>query len=252
MELPTIPFQRFGGNGTPAFGVPFSPIDYGISVPRRGQSSVRELSGEECCDLFGVADSVKMNFIPQMLIHLAMVQCEDFIAYCREHRISEFKKHNRVIRLAVKGYNDGMAAHYGSAAYAYQTYCERYLEHVALDRVKMWFSVNALAKKQLAEGKDYDAATHVAIIHNLLDYAEVHDRKIDRILADKLRQPVSRAQNKMLRLITAMCIAFEDDWGFKISGSKFTDLDINMAVLANRASAMADAILDEEANVSKC
>lgn len=41
-----------------------------------------------------------------------------------------------------------------------------------------------------------------------------------------------------------MCIEFEETWGFQIKPDAM--IDMNMAVMANRASELADSIIGEE------
>ena len=111
----------------------------------------------------------------------------------------------------------------------------------------MWCSIGNVVNKQLSRDKDRDGATHIAIIHNLINYAEQYDRQMDKVIADKLKAPVRRKQDDMLKLIVAMCIEFEETWGFKIEPDPM--VDANIGVLSNRASFLADAIIGEE---SKC
>lgn len=215
-----------------------------VNIPKPQPKKPRKISQEEAWKLFGVAESVKMNFIPQVMTCLALEWVVKFIDYCRQNRISEWKKHTRVMKLSVQGYAEGIRKSYGPAFPAYQAYAQRYADVIAIDVQKLWFSIGNVANKQLPANADRDAATYLAIIHRLLDYVEEYDCRQDKIIADKIGEPVHRKQDKMLQLITAMCIAIEEDFNLKLESDPMFDL--NMSVFANRASTLADEIIGEE------
>jgi hypothetical protein len=230
--------------------VPIRPaLDFGIKIPPRTPKPPKAITPEEANEMFGVSLAVKMNFIPQMIIAVALDQTTQFVNYCRDNRIQEFKKHNRLIKLCVEEYTGRLRQSYGTAFQAYVNYVDRYFKYVEVDRFKMWCSIGNVVNKQLSRDKDRDGATHIAIIHNLINYAEKYDRQMDKVIADKVKAPVSRKQDDMLKLIVAMCIEFEETWGFKLEPDPM--VDANIGVLSNRAAFLADAIIGEESNVSK-
>lgn len=233
--------------------VPVKPVyDLQINIPsakRPAPQPPKALTPAEANKLFGVSLAVKMNFVPQMIISLALDQATLFVNHCRDKRISEFKKHNRLIKLCIEEYAARLKNSYGTAFTAYSEYVNRYFQLVQVDRFKMWCSIGNLVNKQIPEDKDRTGATHIAIIHNLIDYAEKYDRKMDKVIADKINAPVRRNQDEMLKLITAMCIDFEESWGFKLEPDPI--VEANVLVLSNRATFLADSIIAEESNVSK-
>lgn len=101
------------------------PIDTGVEIPDGKHAHRDELSSDECIKMFGAKDAVLMNFIPQMLTALALEQAEAYINYCRDNRLSEYKRHNREMRGCIDEYNHGLRASYGQAwdAYLYSTRC---------------------------------------------------------------------------------------------------------------------------------
>lgn len=234
--------------GLPANAFPVVPVvDFGITLkPKEAKRPPKSISPAEAQELFGISESVKMNFVPQMLIAVALDEVAKFINHCREHRIREFKKHNRLIKVCVEEYTAELQKSYGAAFRAYASYVERYFQFVEVDRFKMWCSISNIVNRQLPQDSDREAATLIAIIHNLINYAEKWDSKMDKLIAAKLDVPVHRKQNQYLLLITAMCIEFEETWGFQIKPDAM--IDMNMAVMANRASELADSIIGEESN----
>ena len=77
-------------------------VDFGLNIPTKPKQ--KPLTSDECIKLFGARDAVMMNFVPQMLTALAFEQAEGFIGYCRDHRLSEYKKHNREMRKCIDEY----------------------------------------------------------------------------------------------------------------------------------------------------
>lgn len=227
---------------------PALDFDFGIKIPSRTPKHPKAITPDEANKMFGVSLAVKMDFIPQMLVALAIDYAAQFVNHCREKRISEFKKHNRLIKLCIEEHTACLAKSYGNAFQAYTNYVERFFEYVSVDRFKMWCSIGNVVNRQIPKDGDRDGATIIAIIHKLIDYAEDYDRNMDKVIAEKDKDPVSRRQDDMLKLIVAMCYEFEDTWGFKLEPDSIVDM--NIGVLANRASYLADHIIEEE-NISK-
>lgn len=229
---------------------PVAPIvDFGISFGSATKAAPSSLSPDEATELFGQSFAVKMNFIPQMIIAVAMDESLKFIDYCAEKRIAGLKKHNRLIRQCVQEYADHLKESYGTAFKAYGYYVERYLELILPDRFRMRCSISNVVNLQRPGELFVDGMVHVAIIRNLIDYAENYDRRMDHAISEKFHKPVFRRQDARLKLIIAMCIEFEETWGFKVDPDP--TIEANIRVLSNRASSLADEIILEETNVSK-
>ena len=224
-------------------------VDLGVKIPRRKPMMPLKLSSQEAEDMFGVRDAMKMNFVPQMLIAVALDYVSKFVNYCRDHRVSEFKKHTRLLRSCVERYADNMRVCYGEGFESYLRYINRYFDYVGYILQQMWWTVGNVACKQLPRSVDRDLATMVAVIHNLIDAAERWDKEQDRIIEAKFREmgvrkPVHRRQDPMLVLITAMCVEFEETWGLSLKSDP--DIDLCVGVLRNKAKFLADEIIDEE------
>ncbi len=228
-------------------------LDLGIRRPvEKPKERRRIITAEESQEAFGVSKAVKMNFIPQMMAAFAMDVVADFVNHCRDRRIKKFLKHTRLMQTCVEEYGQHMARYHGPGFDDYLIYVERYLDCIAGDRFRMWCSIGNEVNRQLSCDIDRDGATYIAMIHSVIDYVEQYDSQMDREYAQALGKYVSHTQNSMLKIITAMCIEFEETYGFKIEPSSIVDL--NLGVLSNRASFLADEILAEESgeNVSKC
>ncbi len=101
MKLPPIDkglLAKIGAAVAPTSApiIPAPVIDFGIEI--NNSEPPKALTSDECVSLFGAREAVLMNFIPQMLTALALEQAEGFIKYCRNNRLSEYKRHNREMR----------------------------------------------------------------------------------------------------------------------------------------------------------
>lgn len=228
-------------------------LDLGVRRPKeQPPEPSRLVSAKESEEAFGLPKSVKMNFIPKMMLAFAMDVVADFVNHCRDNRIKQFLKHTRFMQTCVEEYGAHQSRFYGDGFDDYLKYVERYLDFVAPDRFRMWCSIGNEVMRQLPSTVDRDGATFIAMIHSIIDYAEQYDRRMDKEYTEALGRSVTRTQDSMLKLITAMCIEFEETYGFKLEPNDITDL--NLGVLSNKAGQLAEMIIKEEIgeNVSKC
>lgn len=229
--------------------LPSAPVlDFGLKLSAKKPKTPKELSQDEAISLFGVSRAVKMNFVPQMLIAIALDQTTQFVNYCRVNKIKQFRKHNRLIQECVEVYTRTLSESFGSEFQSYLYYVRRFFEYIEVDRFRMWCSIGNVVSRQLSDSSVHEGATHIAIIHNLLNYAEKYERKMDKLISDMVNGPVCRKQDSTLKLIIAMCIEFEEIWGLSIGHD--TMVETNIKVISNRANCLADTIIAEE-NVRK-
>lgn len=215
-------------------------------IPKQAKSGnanpVKTMTTKQALHLFGRSEFVKMNFVPQMMTALVMKELQEFIDHCRKRRISEFKKHTRFLKFCIEGYAQETKDLLGPDGYrGYESFVAQYLEYIAVDRVRMLYSIGNVVSKQLPRHVDRDAATRIAIIHNLLLYIEKMEQKTDLKISETLDRPIAHRRNKMLLGIEVMCMEFEDTHGFKIEFDEMVEM--NMRVMANRATTLADKML---------
>jgi hypothetical protein len=250
MDLPPIDKSLLAQCGIALPTMPLQPVaDYGVRVKTHTPRKERSFDCIEALKLFTPSEAVKMNYIPQMLIALALEQTTTFINYCVGHKISDLKKYTRVLRECVEEYAKGLRDSYFDAWNAYVNYVNIFTSRVEIDMVKTWFTIGNVANKKISDSKWRDTATHITIIRELLDYAERFDKKMDKVIAEKMKEPVRRKQDKMLQAITIICIALEEEYGLRLTPD--SDVNLCIGVLANKASLLADEIIHEELNVSK-
>lgn len=225
--------------------VPIRPaFDFGLNIHKPEKKTPKALSSDECIKLFGVREAVSMNFIPQMLTALALEQAEAFINYCRDHRLSEYKKHNREMRKCIDQYNRQLRESYGRAWYSYQNYLERLRNTVELDLFKCWCVFTNEASRQYVGREHKEIPARVCFIRMLLTFVEDFDQQMDKLIADRIKAPCRRQQDPQLFLISLLCIDIAETFSHKM---KINDnMALCVKVLANRCRQVASEIITEE------
>lgn len=243
MKLPPIDkatLQRLGCKHT----APMQSVVGNLNIERKPKKQ-RELSSGEARVMFGDSLAVKMNFIPQMMIAFALDEAGKFVNNCRYRQITEFKKHTRAIQACIEEYTRQLRDFYGEFAFeGYIGYVSDYFDYVWDDRLRMRMDIENIVNRCIGKNRNSDSVAKIAIVHNILDYVENYEKRMDKVIADKTNQPVHWQQNPLLQIIIAMCIEFEEEYGYKIDHDP--TIDAWMKLLANRASVLADRIIERE------
>lgn len=222
-----------------------APTDtFGIHINRPQPQTQKALTSDECIKLFGAREAVLMNFIPQMLTALALEQAEAYIKYCRDNRLSEYKRHNREMRKCIDEYNHELRNSYGRAWYSYQNYLERLRQSVELDLFKCWCTFTNEAARQYVGHPHKEIPARVALVRMMLTFVEDFDKNMDKVIAERINKPCSRKQDQYCFLISVLCIDIAESFGHTM---KITDtMALCVKVLANRCRGIVDVIMAEE------
>ena len=242
-SLPELPMPQLGG--TPVY--PHDPLvgNFGIDMGRKGPRKPAPLTVEDCQKLFGVSQSVKMNFIPQMLNSLMLQQATLLVNYCRDNRVSEVKKHTRVIKQAVEEYTSRLADAYGPMPFrAYTNYVARFHQECATEVWMMELQAETLCRNQLKGEKHREIASRTLIILMLIAFIQNYDKEMDKLIASKIGMPVNQKPDAYQEIIRAMCISLGEDMGYKLTPDKV--MGDWVKTLSNKAWRLADTILGEE------
>lgn len=247
MDLPPLDKGVLAKMGIAPASVPIVPTpisNFGINFERHKQEAPKSLTADECVKLFGAREAVLMNFIPQMLTALALEQAEAFIKYCRDNRLSEYKRHNREMRKCIDEYNFELRKSYGRSWRAYQKYLERLRQTVELDLFKCWCTFTNEAARQYVGHPHKEIPARVALVRMILTFVEDFDKNMDKVIADRINKPCCRKQDPYCFLISVLCMDIAETFGHKM---EITDtMALCVKVLANRCHTVVDAIMAEE------
>lgn len=247
MDLPPLDKELLAKMGITQKTVPSTsaPIpNFGINFEKPKSEAPKSLTADECVKLFGAREAVLMNFIPQMLTALALEQVEAFIKYCRDNRLSEYKRHNREMRKCIDEYNYELRKSYGSSWYAYHGYLERLRNTVDTDLFKCWCTFTNEAARQYVGHTHKEIPARVAFVRMILTFVEDFDKNMDKVIAERINKPCSRKQDPYCFLISVLCMDIAETFGHKMD---ITDtMALCVKVLANRCHSVVDAIMAEE------
>lgn len=247
MQLPPLDKELLAKMGIAPDAVPIIPSPaetFGISIKKPQPQTQKALTSDECVKLFGARDAVLMNFIPQMLTALALEQAEAFIKYCRDNRLSEYKKHNREMRKCIDEYNFELRKSYGRAWYSYQNYLERLRKTIELDLFKCWCTFTNEAARQKVGHLHKEIPARVALVRMILTFVEDFDKNMDKVIAERINKPCSRKQDPFVFLVSVLCVDIAESFGHTM---KITDtMALCVKVLANRCHSIVDVIMAEE------
>ena len=245
MNLPPLDKEMLAKMGIAPDAVPIRPaFDFGLNIQQPEKKTPKALTSDECIRLFGVREACSMNFIPQMLTALALEQAEEFIKYCRDHRLGDYKKHTREMRKCIDEYNRQLRESYGRSWYAYQNYLERLRSTVETDIFKSWCVFTNEASRQYVGKEHKEIPARVCMVRMLLTFVEDFDKNIDRVIAEKIEAPCNRKQDPWLFLISVLCIDIAETFCHKMEINDTMALCVR--VLANRCRQVVSEIITEE------
>lgn len=247
MNLPPLDKGLLAKMGIAPDAVPIIPVPaytFGINIKESEPQTQKSLTSDECIKLFGAREAVLMNFIPQMLTALALEQAEAFIKYCRDNRLSEYKRHNREMRKCIDEYNNELRNSYGRVWYSYQNYLNRLRKAVDIDLFKCWCTFTNEAAKQYVGHPHKEIPARVALVRMILTFVEDFDKNMDKVIAERINKPCSRRQDPFVSLISVVCIDIAESFGQTM---KITDtMALCVKVLANKCRGIVDVIMAEE------
>lgn len=246
MDLPPLDKGLLAKMGIAPTTVPIVPApisNFGINFERPGKRLPNPLPQTNVSNSLA-REAVLMNFIPQMLTALALEQAEAYIKYCRENRLSQYKRHNREMRKCIEEYNYELQKSYGRSWYAYKKYLERLRQTVQIDLFKCWCTFTNEAARQYVGNPHKEIPARVVFIRMLLTFVEDFDKDIDKVIAERINKPCSRKQNPYCFLISVLCMDIAETFGHKMEITETMKLCVK--VLANRCHSVVDAIMAEE------
>lgn len=219
---------------------PSSP--FGINVNPKPTKGAPLLT-QQVVDAIGANAAIKINFIPQMLESLAMLYATKLVEYAAAHRISEFKRHSRQLRQAIKVYHDRLKA-YDTAVYeAYEKYSQLYQQYAAADIFKMQLQLRQEAVNAIPD-KDPEVAVMINAITVFVTSARAYDVCMDEMLSGIFGKPVHQRVNVALECLKALCVDLADVYGFKLEMSP--TMSAWVKILTNRAYNLADQLIEEQ------
>ena len=200
----------------------------------------RDLSTEEFLNLFERHESLRMAYIPHFITQCVVYYLDLLIAYARDNRLSDYKKHTRRLKEIKEEYMD--ALRHEMPADVFQKFLaqrKEYLESCGANLTLMYFTFGNAILKHYGRIKHESIFCYANIIIAFIDYVEDFDRKVNKRIAEKLGMPCRNHGDARLTAIKSVCMGIKNQ--YPIEPDEQTELCVS--VMANKASAMINAML---------
>lgn len=219
-------------------GMPYIPTLSDLHIPvKRKPSRERELSPEEFLSLFSKKEALKVAYIPHYLTICAINYLDQLIGYARTNRLSDYKRHTRMLKAMREEYFDSLRREMSEKVY--QSFLDLrfdYLESCGANLNLMYFTIsNQMLKK-------YDRIKHDTfyILANIILFfikgVEDFDRKCNQMIAERIGEPCRNHGDARLIAIKKVCQDIVKDYPLESDAQ----VETCIKVMANKAVEMID------------
>lgn len=165
-----------------------------------------EISTRDFLNMFEVGESLEMAYIPHFVTQCIMHYIDHFADFCRDWRISEYKKHSRILRAVKTEYMQALRKEMPAKIYQkfldqredYLSSCERYF-------TLMYFTfANELCRKYLHIENETPicyANIMLALIHYLFEF----DKHVNAKITERTGRPCVNRHDYRLDAIADVC-----------------------------------------------
>lgn len=233
IKIPDAVITEMEKRGISANPIPVKPmIDTGIHFKKREPMRERDLSTEEFLNMFDKADSLKMAYVPHFITQCVIYYLDLLVEYARDCRLSDFKKHTRLLRQMKEEYlaalRHEMPPHVFGKFLAQR---DEYLASCGANLSLMYFTFgNQILKKY---GRiDHEALyCYANIITAFINYVEDFDRDVNKRIKKKLGMPCRNHGDARLTAIKTVCNDIIKPYPLE----KNNDTELCVGVMANKA-----------------
>lgn len=217
------------------------PTNFGIEMPKCKPMQERDLSTEELLNLFDRKDSLTLAYIPHFITQCVIYYLDLMVDYARDNRLSEYKKHTRMLKNVRAEYFE--ALRHEMPPHVYQRFLEQrdeYLNLCGANLQLMYFTFGNELSKKYGRLKHESIFCYANIMVSFIEYVENFDREVNKKIAEKMGMP---CRNRGDARLTAIKVTCKDLLGsYPIPDNNNTRLCVN--VMANKAKTMINKMLD--------
>lgn len=241
VEIPVavkVEIEKRGMSANPIFVKPM--IDTGIHFKKREPMRERDLSTEEFLNMFDKADSLKMAYVPHFITQCVIYYLDLLVEYARDCRLSNFKKHTRLLRQMKEEYL--AALRHEMPPHVFEKFLaqrDEYLASCGANLSLLYFTFgNQILKKY---GRiDHEALyCYANIITAFINYVEDFDRDVNKRIEKKLGMPCRNHGDARLTAIKTVCNDIIKPYPLE----KNNDTELCVGVMANKAVIMINNML---------
>lgn len=153
-------------------------------------------------DTFTWEENMMIAFVPLIISKVAWVYAEKVLAYCAEHRLSEYKKHGRVVKMLRQEYIDTLCKDLDRRHVRHiETQTEQFMDEINHHLTILWLQANTYIKNTTGYDMAHDTMRTDAMVAILMvRYLKAHDNKMNAIIKAKMGHSESITNPQMIDL----------------------------------------------------
>lgn len=193
-------------------------------------------------DTFTWEENMMIAFVPLIISKVAWVYAEKVLAYCAAHRLSEYKKHGRVVKMLRQEYLDTLAKDLDRRHVRHiETQTEQFIEEINHHLTILWLQANTYIKNAAGYEITHDTMRTDAMVAILMvRYLKAHDNRMNAIIEAKMGHSESITNPQMIDLAGLMKVYLPK--GFEV-GTNY-QLDLCAKIFENSLSKIEFDITD--------
>ena len=153
-------------------------------------------------DTFTWEENMMIAFVPLIISKVAWVYAEKVLAYCAEHRLSEYKKNGRVVKMLRQEYIDTLCKDLDRRHVRHiETQTEQFMDEINHHLTILWLQANTYIKNAAGYDMTHDTMRTDAMVAILMvRYLKAHDNKMNAIIEAKMGHSESITNPQMIDL----------------------------------------------------
>lgn len=214
---------------------------HGVHIKVRKPMQERDLSTEELLNLFDKKESLTLAYIPHFITQCIIYYLDLLVAYARDNRLSEYKKHSRMLRNLRAEYYEALRHEMPYTIFQkFLSQRERYLSLCGANLQLMYFTFGNELSKIYGRQPHETLFCYANIMTAFVEYIEDFDKKANAKIAQKMGMPCKNHGDARLSEIKYICKNITKD--YPIEDNAQTELCVN--VMVNKAKVMINEMLD--------
>lgn len=179
---------------------------------------------ERMLETFTWEENMMIAVVPLIISKVAWVYAEKVLAYCAEYRLSEYKKHGRVVKMLRQEYIDTLCKDLDRRHVRHiETQTEQFMDEINHHLTILWLQANTYIKNTAGYDMAHDTMRTDAMVAILMvRYLKAHDNKMNAIIKAKMGHSESITNPQMIDLEGLMKVYLPN--GFEVGTNYQLDL----------------------------
>lgn len=227
-------------NIQPVSTQPFPSMFPDLQIKRREPMRERSLSTEEFLNLFDRQESLRMAYIPHFFTQCVVYYLDLLVAYARDNRLSEYKKHTRCLNKIKDEYLAALRHEMPTDVFRkFLIQRDEYLANCGSNLTRIYFTFCNQILKHHGRIRHESIFCYANIIVAFIEYVEDFDRQVNKRITEKLGMACRNHGDARLTTIKEVCLSIKNEYPVEAN----SDTKLCVSVMANNATAMINSML---------